>query len=97
MLRSCYRSSVKPNTMAPVWNEYWRIRNVPIYAKLHIDVLDKDNGTVTDDFIGEVEINIAPGARELTLEANGFRNISRGTMWIKVMSLQSASRLSHSL
>ncbi|KAH8100393.1 hypothetical protein BXZ70DRAFT_1000487 [Cristinia sonorae] len=79
-------STVKSNTLAPVWNEYWRIRNVPVGAKLRIEVMDKDNGTVTDDFIGEVETNIKAGARELTLEASGFRSISRGTMWIKIDS-----------
>lgn len=84
-----YRSTVKPNTLAPVWNEYWKIRNVPIGAKLHIDVLDKDNGTVTDDFIGESETDIAPGARELTLQAAGFRSVARGTMWIKVRVINS--------
>ena len=56
-------------------------------------MLDKDNGTVTDDFIGEAETSIAAGARELTLEATGFRNISRGTMWIKVRHMKYRSSL----
>lgn len=73
------------NTLAPVWNELWKIKNVPANAKLHIDVLDKDNGTVTDDYIGSAEIGIVAGAHELTLECAGpsFRR-ARGTIWIKV-------------
>ena len=62
-------------------------KNVPSTAKLHIDVLDKDSGTVTDDFIGSTEIGLTVGAHELTLESAGpslhFRR-SRGTIWIKV-------------
>lgn len=79
-------STVQVNTLAPVWNEYWKIKNVPTTATLHIDVLDKDNGTVTDDFIGSAEIKIdPPGTQELTLEGVGpSLRRNRGTMWVKI-------------
>lgn len=84
------------NTLAPVWNELWKIKNVPSDAKLYIDVMDKDNGTVTDDFIGAAEIGVAAGAHELTLETAGpsfnFRR-ARGTMWIKVRLMTSSSSI----
>ncbi|KAF8229826.1 hypothetical protein L208DRAFT_1401573 [Tricholoma matsutake] len=34
------RSAVKPQTQSPVWNEQWKIKNVPTTGEL--EVLDKD-------------------------------------------------------
>lgn len=36
---------MKPDTLSPVWNELWHIKNVPGTANLNVEVLDKDNGT----------------------------------------------------
>ncbi|KAI0782102.1 hypothetical protein C8Q75DRAFT_728052 [Abortiporus biennis] len=83
-------STVKPNTLTPVWNEYWRIKNVPSTAQLRLDVLDKDNGTITDDYIGNAITNVEAGARELTLEGASFRK-ERGQFWIKIDSTPAAA------
>lgn len=93
MLRSCAirfyyfcRSTIKPNTLTPVWDEYWNVRNVPSTATLHVRVLDKDDGQITDDYIGKFVTDITDGAKELNIEGPALRRSSgRGTFWLKVM------------
>ncbi|KAI0081495.1 hypothetical protein K474DRAFT_1688703 [Panus rudis PR-1116 ss-1] len=88
-------STVVSNSLSPVWNELWRIRNVPSTAKLHIDVLDKDNGTVTDDYIGTAEVKISStGTKELTLEGPSLRR-NRGTMWVKIETVPATAAHPH--
>jgi hypothetical protein len=42
------------NTPAPEWNdEEWIIRNIPYNAKLTVKLYDKEDGTLTDDYIGQ--------------------------------------------
>jgi hypothetical protein len=74
---------VKENTLNPVWNEIWRVKNVPLTADLVIKVMDKDEALVTDDFIGTAKTSITAGAKELEIEGPLFRR-SRGTLWLKV-------------
>lgn len=81
-----FRSTVKPNTLTPVWNELWSIKNVPSSATLQVQVLDKDDGSITDDYIGSFETSVSAGAKELTIEGATLRR-SRGTFWLKVLSL----------
>jgi Ca2+-dependent lipid-binding protein len=45
-------SSVQPNTLSPVWNELWHVKNVPTDGKLKVTVYDKDVGLPMDDYIG---------------------------------------------
>lgn len=71
------------NNLAPVWNEPWRIKNVPSTATLQVTVMDKDEGAVTDDYIGEFETSVAPGAKEAEIIGPMFRR-DRGTFWLKV-------------
>ena len=77
------RSTVKPNTLSPVWNETWKIRNVPNTATLHVEVLDKDVGNITDDHIGTFASAVADGAKECTIESASLRR-NRGTFWLHV-------------
>ena len=74
---------MKENTLTPVWNEIWRVKNVPVTADLVIKVMDKDEGSMTDDFIGRVKTSISTGAKEADIEGSLFRR-SRGTFWLKV-------------
>ena len=76
-------STVKPDTLSPVWNELWKIKNVPNTATLVVEVLDKDNGTITDDHIGKFSTPITAGAKECTIESLSLRR-SRGTFWLNV-------------
>ncbi|KAF9528271.1 C2-domain-containing protein [Crepidotus variabilis] len=78
-------STVKQNELAPVWNETWRIKNVPATADLVINVMDKDEGSVTDDFIGTIRTGVSAGAKELEIESPLLKR-SRGTFWIKIES-----------
>lgn len=77
------RSAVKANTLAPVWNEIWRVKNVPASADLHVEVLDKDDGAPHDDFVGKFKTSVSAGAKEAEIEGPIFRR-ARGTFWIKV-------------
>lgn len=85
---------MKPNTQTPVWNEIWRVKNVPTDADLSVEVLDKDVGAPHDDFIGKFKTTVSPGAKEVEIEGPLFRR-DRGTFWLKVcyhlIHLQSTS------
>jgi hypothetical protein len=81
-LSSC-RSNVKAQTLAPIWNEVWRVKNVPTTADLYVELLDKDYGQLHDDYIGKFKTSVAAGAKELEIEGPMFRR-ERGTFWLKV-------------
>lgn len=74
---------MKQDTLAPVWNEVWRVKNVPKTADLVIKFMDKDEGSLTDDFIGTVKTSVSPGAKELEIESALLKR-TRGTFWLKV-------------
>ncbi|RDX47319.1 hypothetical protein OH76DRAFT_1405921 [Lentinus brumalis] len=83
-------STVKPNTLAPVWNELWKIKNVPSTATLIVEVNDKDVGNITDDHIGTFSTSITHGAKECAIESAGsIRRNSRGTFWLNIDSTPS--------
>lgn len=77
------RSTVKPDTLSPVWNELWKIKNVPNTATLTVEVNDKDVGNITDDHIGKFTTSVTPGAKECTIESISIRK-NRGTFWLNV-------------
>lgn len=82
------RSSVVPNTQTPVWDELWSVKNVPADATLQVEVLDKDEGSIHDDYIGKFETTIAPGAKEVELVSTVLKSV-RGSFWLDVsISLQ---------
>ncbi|KAJ4479125.1 hypothetical protein J3R30DRAFT_3289485 [Lentinula aciculospora] len=76
-------STVKMNTLTPVWNETWRVKNVPITSDILVEVLDKDFGSPIDDFVGKFKTSVAAGAKELEIEGPLFRR-DRGTFWLKI-------------
>jgi len=76
-------SSVKGDTLTPVWNEHWKVRNVPTTATLIIEVHDKDMNTPNDDYIGKASVTVSPGAKEAVLESQLLKR-DRGTLWLKV-------------
>ena len=78
-----HRSTVKPNTLSPVWNELWKVKNVPNTATLTVEVLDKDNGNITDDHIGKFSTSVSAGAKECAIESMSLRR-NRGTFWLNV-------------
>lgn len=71
------------NTLTPVWNEIWQVKNVPTTAVLSVIVRDKDHKAPIDKFIGKFETTIYPGAKEAEIQGPmHMRN--RGTFWLKV-------------
>ncbi|KIK67616.1 hypothetical protein GYMLUDRAFT_54405 [Collybiopsis luxurians FD-317 M1] len=82
-------STVKTNTLTPVWNEIWRVKNVPITSDIYVEVLDKDVGAPIDDYIGKFKTSVAAGAKELEIEGPLFRR-DRGTFWLKIDSTPSS-------
>ncbi|KAJ7063724.1 hypothetical protein C8F01DRAFT_88658 [Mycena amicta] len=87
--RISFVSTVKVNTLAPVWNELWRVKNVPAHANLSIEVLDKDDGAKADDFIGKFTVSVAAGAKEAEIEGPLLRRAG-GTFWLKIDSTPSS-------
>ncbi|KAI6027200.1 hypothetical protein EDC04DRAFT_2718308 [Pisolithus marmoratus] len=84
-----YVSSVKPGTQSPVWNEIWKVKNVPASATLSVIVRDKDLGAAVDDYIGKFYTSVSPGPKEV--EIQGPMNMrNRGTFWIKIESSTSS-------
>ncbi|KAI0085895.1 hypothetical protein BDY19DRAFT_384680 [Irpex rosettiformis] len=86
-----YVSTVQVNTLKPVWNEYWNVKNVPAIASMHIQVMDKDDGMVTDDYVGSFSTTLEPGAKEITIEGPTLRR-NRGTFWLKIETTPSTDK-----
>ncbi|KAJ6500842.1 hypothetical protein C8R45DRAFT_897180 [Mycena sanguinolenta] len=86
--RISFVSNVKVDTLKPVWNETWRVKNVPIHANLAVEVLDKDDGAKLDDYIGKFSCSVAEGAKECEIEGPLFRRTG-GTFWLKIESTPS--------
>ncbi|RPD67704.1 hypothetical protein L226DRAFT_555716 [Lentinus tigrinus ALCF2SS1-7] len=83
-----FRSTVKPDTLSPVWNELWKIKNVPNTATLTVEVNDKDAGNIIDDHIGKFTTSVTPGAKECTIESMSIRK-NRRTFWLNIESTPS--------
>ncbi|KAF8316310.1 hypothetical protein DL93DRAFT_767519 [Clavulina sp. PMI_390] len=66
--KTSYVSTAQPNTLTPVWNETWNISNVPSDAKLRVDVHDKDEGSIVDDYIGYFVTDLKEGTNVETLK-----------------------------
>ncbi|KAJ8519235.1 hypothetical protein ONZ45_g3794 [Pleurotus djamor] len=79
-------STVQTNTLTPVWNEVWRVKNVPFHADLEVKVMDKDDGAPHDDYIGKFKTTVRGGAKEAIIEGPVFKLRSRGTFWLKIES-----------
>ncbi|KAF7314993.1 C2 domain-containing protein [Mycena indigotica] len=86
--RISFVSTVKVNTLKPVWNEIWRVKNVPAHASLSVEVLDKDDGAKADDFIGKFTTSVTAGAKEAEIEGPLLRKAG-GTFWLKIESTKS--------
>ncbi|KAJ7719970.1 hypothetical protein B0H14DRAFT_2481441 [Mycena olivaceomarginata] len=87
--RISFVSTVKVNTLKPVWNEIWQVKNVPVHASLAVEVLDKDDGAKRDDYIGKFSCSVSEGAKECEIDGPIFRRAG-GTFWLKIDSKPSA-------
>jgi Ca2+-dependent lipid-binding protein len=84
-LRCCFsfldsqyvRSTVQAQTLDPVWNELWHVKNVPTTASLDVLVMDKDDGP-KDDVIGRFDTSVNSGAKEVEIEGTITKRV-KGT------------------
>ncbi|KIJ33221.1 hypothetical protein M422DRAFT_52548 [Sphaerobolus stellatus SS14] len=83
-------SSVQVNTLKPIWNEMWYVKNVPSDGKLKITVWDKDDGSPADGRIGNAdyrpgscETDVLEGVKELQIVGRAFNRL-KGTFWAQV-------------
>ncbi|KAJ3812064.1 hypothetical protein EV368DRAFT_74935 [Lentinula lateritia] len=76
-------STVKTKSLAPEWNELWRVKNVPTTSELRVEILDKDTDTPHDDYIGKFKTTIEPGEKEIDIQGPLFRK-DRGTFKLKI-------------
>ncbi|KAF7298347.1 C2 domain-containing protein [Mycena kentingensis (nom. inval.)] len=83
--RISFVSTVVVNSLTPTWNERWRVKNVPAHASLAIEVLDKDDGAKSDDFIGKFTVSVAPGLKEADIEGPLFRKAG-GQFFLEIES-----------
>ncbi|KAF7974235.1 hypothetical protein HWV62_13118 [Athelia sp. TMB] len=81
-------STVISDTLGPVWNETWRVKNVPSTATLSVRVMDKDNDAPTDDYIGKFETSVTAGAKEVEILGPILKR-TRGHFWLKIESTKS--------
>lgn len=88
-----YTSTVKENTLTPVWNETWHIKNVPTTADLEVGVFDKDPGPY-DDAIGLFHATVAPGAKEFAIESLMTKR-TKGTFWLEIEAREPTHATEH--
>lgn len=77
---------MQTDTLNPVWNETWNVRNVPDNAVLKVKVMDKDDGSPTDDYIGKFETTVSPGPKEVEIVGSIFKQV-KGTFWMNVCGI----------
>ncbi|KAH9930898.1 uncharacterized protein B0H18DRAFT_1116605 [Fomitopsis serialis] len=78
-----YISSVKENTLSPVWDEAWRVKNVPQGAVLAVDVMDKDSNSLTDGYVGQFSLEVSSGEKDIRIEDKMLKR-NRGTFSLKI-------------
>ncbi|KAJ3916014.1 hypothetical protein F5877DRAFT_91987 [Lentinula edodes] len=81
-------STVKTKSLAPEWNELWRVKNVPTTSELRVEILDKDTDTPHDDYIGKFKTTIEAGEKEIDIQGPLFRK-DRGTFKLKIETVPS--------
>jgi hypothetical protein len=87
---------VQSDTLTPVWNEIWNVKNVPATAALFVRVMDKDSDAPTDDYIGKFDTTIQPGTKEVTIEGPLIRR-PRGSFFLKVCDFHPVRFCQHCL
>ncbi|KAF8521414.1 hypothetical protein BU17DRAFT_45743 [Hysterangium stoloniferum] len=81
-------STVQPDTLCPVWNERWHVKNVPSDGKLKVMIHDKDDGHI-DGYIGTFEMGLVDCTKEVQIEGT-FKRIN-GTFWIQIITSPASS------
>lgn len=79
-------SACAVNTLNPIWNEEWIVRNVLSDAKLTVTIYDKDDGTLGDDYIGKFEI-VLKAMMEQWVDIRGRVYGHHGEFQLSIVSL----------
>ncbi|CAF4583201.1 unnamed protein product, partial [Rotaria sp. Silwood2] len=82
-------SSCITNTLTPIWNEQWLVRNVPRTAKLSVRLFDKDDNTVSDNCIGNFELALLP-TNHRSIEIRNSLGKVQGTFELSINRLSSS-------
>lgn len=56
---------------------------MPGNAVLKVEVLDKDEGSINDDYIGKFETTLSQGPKEVEIVSTLLKKV-KGTFWLKV-------------
>lgn len=81
---------MKENTLSPVWDELWRVKNVPHGAILTVEVMDKDSNSLTDGYIGQFTLEPSSGEKDIRIEDRVLKR-NRGTFSLKVCLLRTSN------
>ncbi|KAG1842314.1 hypothetical protein C8R48DRAFT_737840 [Suillus tomentosus] len=84
-----YTSSIKLNTLSPVWDETWVVKTVPSTATLSVVVREVENGALVDNDIGVFRTTVSPGTKEVEIVGKRLGR-SKGTFWLNIESSPSA-------
>lgn len=84
-----YTSSVKPNTLTPVWDETWIVKTVPSTATLSVVVREVETGALVDKDIGVFQTTVTPGAKEVEIVGKRLGR-NKGSFWLNIESCPSA-------
>ncbi|KAG2148789.1 hypothetical protein DEU56DRAFT_782266 [Suillus clintonianus] len=84
-----YTSSVKPNTLSPVWDETWVVKKVPSTATLSVVVRETETGAHVDNDIGVFQTTVSPGAKEVEIIGKHLGQ-NKGSFWLNIQSYPSA-------
>ncbi|KAJ2936897.1 hypothetical protein H1R20_g193, partial [Candolleomyces eurysporus] len=95
--RVSFMSHVARNSLAPVWNEVWRVKNVPVTASVVVEIFHKFEGPrATDATIGKFHVGLVPGTKEVEIKGHHLAlRKSRGTFWMKIDSEPSTMDQKH--
>lgn len=77
------RSSIKLNTLSPVWDETWIVKTVPSTATLSVVVREVESGALVDNDIGVFRTTVSPGTKEVEIVGKRLGR-SKGTFWLNV-------------
>jgi len=86
---------VKENTRSPIWDELWKVKNVPQGAALGIELADKDNKGLTDDYIGHFKIDVSSGEKDVRITESNPLHRNRGIFHLKIDIVPSTETDAH--
>ncbi|KAG2040341.1 hypothetical protein BDR03DRAFT_152374 [Suillus americanus] len=84
-----YTSSVKPNTLSPVWDETWIVKMVPSTATLSVVVREVETGALLDNDVGVFQTTVNPGTKEVEIVGKRLGR-NKGSFWLSSLKIESS-------